>query len=478
MILNFNKSNLTFINFFKVLITVTGLLLVFSVPPFHEPDEPNHFWRINQIAGGEMFGTVDTVRMQMGQYLPASLNTLFKSFEDMIFVPDKKTSFKTISGLLEVPLNKNDRIFFNYPNTARYAPAAYAPQSIVVALANAFNLNPLYSFYLARLAGFLFWLVCIFWMIRIAPVLKNILLCFAALPTSVAVAASVSADTVFNGLIFVTFAYFLRLKFQVPTQHTRYDTWIFSVLILITTWCKICYFPILLLLLLVDKNKFGNSLKKKYGFIVFNLVINIALVIVWNNSVHRLIYPKNNLTETTYTNLRDEAGLYVNPDLQIKRILQDVPTFVKNFIPASFDTYGYSYKRYISSFGWESWGIAEGLLIAFSILFLFYLILYSDIKFTKTESLLLLVIAHSMTTLFLLSQHLHWDTVGDKIGTFYLGKYFVPIYPLIFWAISSFFTFKFKIPYFDKVVQLLYVVVFIDFFIIIFQRYYSLFISQ
>ena len=474
MMLNPTKDNLNFINFFKGLITVSGLILVFAVPPFNSPDEPNHFWRIHQIAGGEMFGTVDTERMQMGQYLPASLDTLFQSFQGMIFEPSKKTSFKTITELFKIPLNKNTRIFFNYPNTARYAPLAYAPQSIVIATANAFNFNPLYGFYLARLAGFLFWLACIFTAVHIAPVLKNTLLCFAALPTSVAVAASLSADTVFNGLIFVAFAYFLRLKFSEirnPTSEIR-DLLIFCVLILITTWCKICYFPILFLLILVDKNRFGNSLKRKYGFIILNLLLNIALILVWNNAVHRLIYPKNNITETTYTNMRDEPGLYVNPDLQVQRILQDVPTFIKNFIPATFDTYGYTYKRYISSFGWESWGIAEGLLVAFSFLFLVYLIIYSEVKFTKTESLLLLAIAHAMTALFLLSQHLHWDTVGDKISTFYLGKYFVPVYPLIFWAISSFFTFKFKIPYFDKVIQLLYVVVFIDFFIILFQRYY------
>ena len=474
MISHFKKYKLTFTGFFKVLITITGFLLVFVVPPFHSPDEPNHFFRVNQIAGGVMFGTVDTVRMQMGQYLPASLSTIFKPFEGMIFVPDKKTSFDTISGLLKVPLNKNDRIFFNYPNTARYAPVAYAPQSIVVAVANALNFNPLYSFYLARLSGFLFWLACIFWMLRVAPVLKNTLLCFAALPTSLAVAASVSADTVFNGLIFVAFAYFLKLKFS-DIRHSTSDIrhlFILSVLILLTTWCKICYFPILFLLVLVNKNRFGNSLKKKYGFIIFNLVLNIVLLLWWNNVVHHLIYPKNSITETTYVNMRDEPGLEVNPDLQIKRILQDVSTFIKNFISASFDTYGYTYKRYISSFGWESWGIAEGLLIAFSFLFLLYLILYSDVKFKKTEIFLLLVIAHTMTVLFLLSQHLHWDTVGDKISTFYLGKYFVPVYPLIFWAISSLFTFKFKIPYFDKVIQLLYVVVFIDFFIILLQRYY------
>ena len=154
--------------------------------------------------------------------------------------------------------------------------------------------------------------------------------------------------------------------------------------------------------------------------------------------------------ETTYTHLRDEPDVDVNPDLQIKRILQDVPTFIKNFIPASFDTYGYTFKRYISSFGWEGWGIPEVLLIAFSFLFLLYLILYIEVKFTKRECFLLLAIAHSMTALFLLSQHLHWDTVGDKISTFYFGKYFIPIYPLIFFAISSFFTSKFKIPFFDK----------------------------
>ena len=77
-----------------------------------------------------------------------------------------------------------------------------------------------------------------------------------------------------------------------------------------------------------------------------------------------------------------------------------------------------------------------------------------------------------MTMLFLLSQHLHWDGVGDKIITMYYGKYYIPVYPLIFWAFSSPFKFKFKIPYFDVFTALLYATVMIDFLILLYQRFY------
>ena len=104
MRLRFDTDNIFLIKFFKIFIVVTGVLLIFVVPPFHEPDEPHHFLRIQQIASGEMFGTVDTVRMQMGQFLPKSLEKISKPFEEMIFQPDKKTSRYAIFELLKVLL--------------------------------------------------------------------------------------------------------------------------------------------------------------------------------------------------------------------------------------------------------------------------------------------------------------------------------------------------------------------------------------
>ena len=140
-----------FYQFIKFGCLIVGLVLVFVVPPFQAPDEPNHFYRINQIANGEFFGTVDTAQMEMGAWLPKSLATVADTFETLIFQPDRKTSRRVIFTKLAVPLRLDDRRFYRYPNTARYAPLAYAPQAIVVALANALNINPLASFYLARL---------------------------------------------------------------------------------------------------------------------------------------------------------------------------------------------------------------------------------------------------------------------------------------------------------------------------------------
>ena len=221
------------------------------------------------------------------------------------------------------------------------------------------------------------------------------------------------------------------------------------------------------LLFLVKSEQFG-SLKRKIAYIFTNAVVNIAVVLLMSNFVHGLVYPqKDNIEITTYKNLR--PGFDVNPDKQIQKILEQPIDFVVNLTIESVRTINVSLHTWIGFFGWES-GFPNGMEILFMVLLLLTALFY-DYKFATWERCFLPLLALSLSGLFLLSQHIHWGGVGDKILNEFLGKYFVPIFPLYFWSItgllSNFMNKNNRLRlYFNTLVVIAFVAIYVDFWIL------------
>jgi uncharacterized membrane protein len=451
---------------------VMGLGVVFLLPPFQSPDELNHFFRIYHITEGHVIGELDSSRTQLGGTIPSSLLEVSHPFEGIPFHKKQRASVDTIYKYLKTSLNKDKKEFKEYPNTARYAVTAYTPQALAFSVLRLFDMNPLWMMYIGRLLTFFVWFSIIAFAVIKTPVFKELFMCFLALPASLAVNSTLNADILTNALFFVLFMLFFRFRQQKGPLSMR-ALFLFSFILLITTVNKICYFPILFLLVLVPTDNFG-SLKKQISFIGVNLVINLAVAVLWSSFIHGLIYPeKGNIQLNTYTNLR--PGYYVNPDMQIQVILESPFYFLQNLLIAAFNTIPNASGSWVGKFGWDS-GIPNGL----EWIFLGGLILFAlsqNYTFKIWERLWLVGIAFSMATLFILSQHLHWDNVGDFIEDEYMGKYYVAIFPLYFWSISGLFKGfvnknKRLMPFVNGLMLTLFTVIFIDFWILIFQRFY------
>jgi uncharacterized membrane protein len=449
-----------------------GLGVVFILPPFQSPDELNHFYRIYHITEGYGIGELDSTRTHLGGNIPSSLIEVTSPFEVIPFHKDKKTSVDTINRYLNTPLNKDKKEFKEFPNTARYAVTAYTPQVLAFSFLRIFDMNPLWMMYLGRLFTFLVWFSIIAISTLKTPVFKELFMCFLLLPASLAVNSTLNADILSNALFFFLFMLFFRFREKITAISTT-ELFLFSFILLITTLNKICYFPILFLLVLVPTAQFGSA-KRKASIIGVNLILNLAVAVFWSSFIHDLIYPeKGNIYLTTYTNLR--PGFYVNPDLQIQVILQKPFFFLQNLLFAAFNTIYNACGSWVGKFGWDS-GIPNGLQgIFIGSLILFALV--QNYTFKIWERLGLIGIALSMATLFILSQHLHWDNVGDFIEDGYMGKYYVAIFPLYFWSISGLFNAffnqnpRFK-SFLNRLMVFMFIIIFIDFWILILQRFY------
>jgi uncharacterized membrane protein len=449
-----------------------GVAYIIILPPFQSPDEPNHFLRIYHIAQGHLKGEVSPDKQFLGGYIPKELPSIFQPFEYMVFHEEKKTHEDSIVSKLFNSLTTKEQFFGVFPNTARYAFTAYLPQAVITFLLDKLNVPPLIVLYAQRLVAFLFWLIIVYWAIRLTPVYKEVLMFLTFLPASIAVNSTSSADVVSNAFTFLIFALCLKFKFG-ETCISKNEAALFSFVMLLLSWQKIVYFPLCFLLLLVPKEKFGN-IKKKIGFLSFIFITNIVLVLWWAGEVNELIYPTNDKNLTTYaTGMRIECT--VNPTLQTELILKKPVNFIYNLLHASYKSYN-AYGIYLTSFGWESVTVSRGLLVIlkFSV---FFFISTREMLFKAWERFFLLLLGEGLVVLFLLSQHLHWACVGEEIMRNFGGKYYIPIYPLILFAVTGFFS-KNRFFIDNKAAINLYVVILmmivqIEFLFAMIGRYYD-----
>ncbi|MEO0043338.1 MAG: hypothetical protein RL329_2786, partial [Bacteroidota bacterium] len=354
-----------------------GITLIILVPPFHSPDEFNHFYKAYHIADGHYKAEFNSSKTQLGGYIPQSLLTISDPFERIEQHKDQKISVDTILSYFKTPLLQNDKVFEPFPNTARYAPTAYTPQVLAIYILKKWNVAPLWMTYLGRIFTFMGWLWLISLSIRWAPIAyRPILMIITLLPESLAINTTLNADVVTNALLFLQIGLFLQLKTDYKSLSViqiRNKLLLFAFFVLLATWQKIVYFPMLFLLLLLDKSLFDNNLTKKYIFVGFNLVLNLLLIKIWSSHLHQLIYPFADITKNTYQDLH--PGYNVNPDLQVQYILNQPIEFLEKFISATFSSYSHTNQSYIATFGWELIRLPEKVTIVFLVLFVTFVAL-------------------------------------------------------------------------------------------------------
>jgi uncharacterized membrane protein len=463
------------------LILFSGLFFAIVIPPFQTPDEYNHNYKIHHLAEGHFLAEVDTPSVSLGGYVPQSLVEVSEYYYNITFKQVKKASIDTLKQLLAVPLQKDKTVFVSFPNTARYAFTSYMPMIPIFYILNHFNVNPILTMYIGRIVNFIVWLCCIYIGYLIMPIFKELYILLCALPGTISIHATLSADTFNNGLLFILIALFCDFKFSKksisPTKLA-----IYFILTLIVAWNKIIYFPITLTLLLVPSEYFG-TFKRKFIYISFLLASVFSIIFTWNHVIDRLIYPveDEDVCKNTYHNLRLEVDsirnvfVHVSPRLQIEEIKHQPISFLTEFLPAVFELYSYNNKTYISSVGRESTHTSTPLHTIFILFFLLYILNLENV-FNKREKLFLGLLAYFMSALFLLSQHLHWGRVGGDIERAYFGKYFIAIYPIIFFALSGSYNVfeKFKINQvrLNWILYSLLFIVYIHSFIIALERFY------
>ena len=391
---------------FAGLALVIGVALVFVNAPQVRYDEHAHFWRAYEIASGNIISRTTNE-------LPNSVTDLFMR-EDNSY-PNKEINYETIQEKIGAELNEDEKTPFAVGATGSLTPISYIPQVIGVLIGRVLQLSPMIILYLGRLTNLLAYIALVFMAIKIMPSekWKMIIMMIALFPMSMNLAATVSPDTVILGTTLLAISYAMHLKFE--TKEITYKHIILlGILCMIPTVCKIVYFPLCLLVLLLPHEKFESKTKR-----ILSWVIIFAIVFIPYLVLNRIV----------------SLGDY---EIAIRTNMTEQILFTLSSIPRDFITLINTIYVEFSDYFFEMIGGWNTIQILSIVLFIMLLIaMYKTeenekkLTFTKTDKVICWVIFIIEVLGVVAAMYLGWTQAQQTVVEGVQGRYFLPIIPLI-----------------------------------------------
>ena len=147
------KDKLSPKNIFLLLQLLFGLYFVLHNPLFQGPDEINHFYRTYAISTGQLEPEINSNRR--GGLVPLSFKAVADTFAHLRWYPNRKVSPNRIKALHQRPIQPDQVVFVDYPNTALYPALVYIPHAGVMSFARWLDLPVVVCLRLLRLTSVL-----------------------------------------------------------------------------------------------------------------------------------------------------------------------------------------------------------------------------------------------------------------------------------------------------------------------------------
>lgn len=414
--------------FFIFLSSLFGLFFLVITPPFQIPDEINHFYRAYQISEGNWLA--DQKDQRIGGEIPKSLEKITAPFIYVRWNPNEKTTGKIILEQFKIPLQPDKKCFIDFPNTGIYAPVSYLPQTFFVFIFRKLELPPLYIFYLARLFTLAFWVLIIFLAIKLIPFYKWFFTLLALLPMSIFINMSLSADVVTNSLTFLFIAFIFHIIYVQQKLSIKTYSLILILSALIAS-AKLVYTPVVLLFLLIPREKFIS--RKAFYIqtgIIFIVVLCTGLALAKSMNTLYIPYEKYNPQYRDSATLIQCANMYKQMDYIMHHGIYLWHVFARSMVQ-TFDMY---FKGYIGTFGWLDTQLPLWLICtAYAVLLITALADHNPhIRISLRYKSILFISTILSVALILLSLHLTWDCIGGDVIATIQGRYFIPVFPMLF----------------------------------------------
>ena len=277
-----NSSKLLCIeNIFVFVCLFWGLLFAVLTSPFQAPDEPEHFFKMWGFTQG-------TLKYQLkdnwvGVYAPKNLVEIYKIYNQYRWTY-KKIPTEVNFYMSKVPLDRQDKVFFKY-NAPEYTPLSYFPSFLVLWVLKLLNVAPLVMTYLLRVSFLLTYIALGYVALKIIPCKKWMLFLVQTLPIVLSQSASINTDAIFFGIVFIFFAYTLKLAFDENIKKIdKKEIVIWGILGVLVSILKFAYAPLLLFYFIIPKEKFENT-KNYYKNFLFVLILQLLVLFLFSYCV-------------------------------------------------------------------------------------------------------------------------------------------------------------------------------------------------
>ncbi len=269
---------------------LSGLVLSVLNPPMQGPDEGAHLRRAYQLSEGQVLA--HGANGDLGGELPVSLRTgALREWGRICLHPERRVTRQAIDDLLAEPLAPSTIEFMDFRNTAVYSPVPYLPQALILAPARLAEARPVLLLYLARFAGFAAWSGLVFFAIRATPAGKWSMAMVALSPVAMVQGTVLNADSVTNGLGFVTLALGLRVALGPRGRHVGWrEVCVFTLASALLAVCKFVYAPLVLLILALERERTASA-KQHAAMLGFAIGVTAIAWLGWSIAAARLRLP-------------------------------------------------------------------------------------------------------------------------------------------------------------------------------------------
>lgn len=299
----------------------------------------------------------------------------------------------------------------------------YLPSALGITLARVIDLGTIPMLYMGRLFNFAFFLLCVYFAIRITPVGKNIYFMTAMFPMAMHLAFSFSYDSIIIGGLFFLSALYLRAIYS-DREFGNFDKLILIALSALLVPAKAIYVFVLCLAFLIPKSKFAST-KRKALFIA--LLFGVSL----------LLFAVVNLSIISFSVAGQAEPGQVAEHFSLTYVIGHPDRILKIFINTMVLQSEFYFTSLVGrSLGWLDLNIPTPLvLLSFA---LFMVACFTDTREVtfdqKKNSIQRLVFFTVFTSVVLLSMFvmlLSWTPLENKVIEGVQGRYFLPVLPLV-----------------------------------------------
>lgn len=410
--------------FFLVTASCFGLLFVLLVPPFNNPDEPVHFFRVYQLSSMHLFsektskGIATTIP---SSYIRSVQDNLSTNGKQINFHPDVKASPSRIIKTLGYDLHDSKKEVTYYSTAASYAPTSYLPQVIVMSIDRLLHLSPVAMLYSVRLAGLAFYVAIIYSALKILPYRKWAVVFVALLPMSLAQSAAVTADSALIASMILLFSIILYAAHNKKVELSDKAKVGLAASVLIVGMSKQVFILITPVLFLVSATAFGSKQARRL-YIYGTLLITWLFAALWG-----LLNPALHASVSSAAAVDAHNRLITTLHYPVHLAVVLGNTF---FSPKSNDLY----TSFAGNFGWLDTPIplwTSALVIG--VLAYCLITEYDRLPRNKNKfyNPLLLAICAALFVAICSAFYLYWTPIESRQILGLQGRYFIPLVLLL-----------------------------------------------
>jgi len=399
-------------NLFFFITLVSGLFFAFFVPPNQVPDEGAH---VSTVYGIILEGKLSSKYSNLPIQLESILGEYYRA--------DKQEAKINITNYFSNYSLKSNHVTGQSNHRTNYSPTLYLPQLIGVGIGMLLGLSDMVVFTMGRIFSLLVYIGIGYILLKTTPVAKMSLFVLLAMPMSVYLAASYSADTSQNLLSFF-YMVMVVVGLNSPGKLSKKEVVMFLGGSVLLGLSKPISLLIILLSFAIPVTRFENR-RQKMIFALGQLGLGLIFAFLWSR------FTSGDAPPYSFS--------YIEPAKQLLYIILNPISYIK-VILATLSKYseGWFYG-FVGIFGWLTIQMPDFVYFLFlvSVSLAMIVDLKKPLVMTREQRTIFLGIFVIYFVGLITSMYLFWNPVGYSVATGVQGRYFIPILPLLLYLVVS-----------------------------------------